>query len=101
MRQKAEERERYPRQMNNQKGLEKEKMHTVNGKKIENICIIGAGNIGHYLMALIGRHVGIVVNNVLELIDHASVRKEQKSVGHVELAVLVSLLAVEDIHERI
>ena len=93
MRQKAEERERYPRQMNNQKGLEKEKMHTVNGKKIENICIIGAGNIGHYLMALIGQNEDV---NVLVLTSDASgftgtvestnVNNGEVTTGHVKLA---------------
>ena len=53
------------------------------------------------LMTLVGCHVRIVVNNVLELIDHTAVRQEQEGVSHVELTVLLSLIAVEDVHERI
>ena len=53
------------------------------------------------LMTLIGCHVRIVVDDVLEFVYHAAVRQEQKTVRHVELAVLFCLLAVEDIHERI
>ena len=43
-------------------------MHKVGGKIIKNICIIGAGNIGHYLMALIGQNEDV---NVLVLTSNA------------------------------
>lgn len=37
-------------------------MKSIKNKIIKNICIIGAGNVGHYLMALLGANEDITIN---------------------------------------
>ena len=68
-------------------------MYTVNGRDVRTICIIGAGNIGHYLMALMGRDPEIAINVLTSdpsgftgTVESTNVNNGEVTVGHVALA---------------